>query len=533
MRIGGTGRVLGTWVAAAVVALIGGAATAADRESAFRVLPYLQNPSSTSMTVRWLTQSEVPGELIVEIPDNPRSIKSKPVRAKALVTNPFGEEPGGPHPEAPWIHSITVTDLQPGTRYAYQVVQPTAGGDGKTTVKFSFRTAPAGDAPVRLMVYSDSETEPESSTVPPVDWPVGPGGNRPEGVTKYLVDQTRGYRENLRVMAERSPDLILVTGDLVESGGEQRDWDEFWRHNAGDYGVVGGFVPLLPALGNHENFGGPGAFGGYSAEAANFGVAKYLTYFSLPDNGAAKPEHRGRYYRQDYGPIAIITVDSSDGLPANTVQDTNHSLAGSHAPDFNPGSEQYKWLEQQLAEAQKSKRFTFVQFHHTAYGSGPHSVPFGQKGFSGQSGRALRVLQPLFAKYGVDAVFSGHDEMLERSQVLVEELRVNGETRARQLHFYDVGMGGDGLRGPSEGFDNPYRKFLAHDHSPEVWDGKRLISGGKHYGHLEVNVQPPAAGRSAWTTVITPVQVFPVTDKEGVVTGFERRAWDDVVVIEE
>jgi len=413
------------------------------------------------------------------------------------------------------------------------VHQPPAAGESPATVPLPFKTAPSGDAPVRFMVYSDSETEPESSTVPPVDWPVGPGSNRPQGQTKYLVDQTRGYRENLMVMARRTPDLILVTGDLVESGGEHRDWDEFWRHNAGDLGFIAGHVPLLPALGNHENFGGPGAFGGYSAAAANFGVAKFLTYFSVPDNGATNPVHRGRYYRVDYGPIAFITVDSSDGLPANTVQDTNHNLADSHAPDFNPGSEQYLWLERQLADAQKSKRFTFVQYHHTAYGSGPHSVPFGAKGFSGQSGRALRVLQPLFARYGVDAVFSGHDELLERSEVPIEELALDGKTRPRSLHFYDVGMGGDGLRGPSEGYDNPWRKFLAHEQSPEVWEGKRLVSGGKHYGHLEVNVQPPGEGRNTWTTTITPVQIFPVTNDTGEVTGFERRVWDDQIVIEQ
>lgn len=375
------------FVLCALLALTAELARGAD-EPVFRVQPYLQNPTPTSITIRWLTPTDRPGELRILSPDKEQSFTSTPVRATALVPNPFGPEPGSPRPEAPWLHSLTVTDLQPGTSYAYRVTQPSAAGESTTTVQLPFKTAPSGDAPVRFMVYSDSETEPESSTVPPVDWPVGPGSNRPQGQTKYLVDQTRGYRENLMVMARRTPDLILVTGDLVESGGEQRDWDEFWRHNAGDLGFIAGHVPLLPALGNHENFGGPGAFGGYSAAAANFGVAKFLTYFSVPDNGATNPVHRGRYYRVDYGPIAFITVDSSDGLPANTVQDTNHNLADSHAPDFNPGSEQYLWLERQLADAQKSKRFTFVQYHHTAYGSGPHSVPFGAKGF--QDSRAGR-----------------------------------------------------------------------------------------------------------------------------------------------
>ncbi len=135
----------------------------------------------------------------------------------------------------------------------------------------------------------------------PVDWQVGPNSNRPEGIQKYLVDQTTGYRENLKVIESRQPDFVLVTGDLVESGGEQRDWDEFWRHNAGDLGRIASAVPLFPAIGNHENYGGPGPFGGYSAEAANFGVAKFLAYFSVPDNNASDIHHRGRYYRVDFG----------------------------------------------------------------------------------------------------------------------------------------------------------------------------------------------------------------------------------------
>jgi hypothetical protein len=487
----------------------------------FRVRPYVQNPAPDAMTIRWLSNQNEPGTLTVDSPNGPRTIRSKPELANALAYNPFKPEPDGPHPALPWIHTIRVTDLAPGLRYSYAVQQ------GSHQFKSSFRTAPADDQPIRFLVYSDPETEPESTTSPPVEWPAPPNSNRPEEITRYVADQTTGYRENIAVMTAREPDFILLTGDLVETGGEQRDWDEFWRHNSGDYGAIAGRVPLLPALGNHENFAGPG--GGYSAEGANFATDKFLTYFDVPPNHASNAKHAGRYYRLDYGPITLITLDSSDGSPHQSAADTNHNLDGSNAPDFNPGSEQYRWFEQQLADAQRKSRFTFVQFHHTMFGSGPHSIPFGHEKFSGQSGIAMRVIRPLLFRYGVDAVFSGHDEMLERSMVSETETRPDGSTRPHSIQFYDVGIGGDGLRGPSVGFDNPYRKFLAHDNAPEVWNGKQLLSGGKHYGHLEVNVAPNGAG--IWQTEITPVQLFPKLDTAGKLIGWERRVYDDVVTL--
>ncbi len=487
----------------------------------FRVLPYLQNPAADAITVRWFSSAEEPGVLSVTTSQGPQELRSQPTRASALIYNPFKPESGGPHPELPWLHSVRVTGLKPGMKYAYQVRQGTEQRGG------TFQTAPAPDQPVRFMVYSDPETEPESTASPPVDWPVPPNSNRPAEITKYVTDQTTGYRENCRLMASRQPHFILIAGDLVETGGEQRDWDEFWRHNAGDYGGVASSVPILPALGNHENYAGPG--GGYTAQGANFATEKFRTYFEMPTNQANTAKHRGRYYRLDYGPITLITLDSSDGLPNKTASDTNHSLEGSDAPDFNPDSDQYRWFVEQLASAQQTSRFTFVQFHHTMYGSGPHSVPFGNPNFSGQSGIALRVIQPLLFRYGVDAVFSGHDEMLERSMTSGTETLPDGSTRPQTVHFYDVGIGGDGLRGPSVGFDNPHRKFLAHENAPEVWNGKQLVSGGKHYGHLEVNVARNAAG--LWQAVLTPVYVFPLLDSAGQVTGWERRTYDDVVTL--
>ena len=70
---------------------------------------------------------------------------------------------------------------------------------------------------------------------------------------------------------------------------------------------------------------------------------------------------------------------------------------------------------------------------------------------------------------------------------------------------------------------------MAHVDAPEQWDGRRLVDGGKHYGHLEVNVSVDAAGR--WQAELQPVYVFPLMDDQGQVTGWERRVYDDVVVL--
>ena len=266
---------------------------------------------------------------------------------------------GGVDPGTPYMHRVRVDGLTAGTTYNYSVTQ------GATTHNASFRTAPGANSNVRFLVYADSETEPEST-----------GKFEPYGTTsgKYWFDQTQGYRNNLQMMTSRNPDFIAIAGDLVEAGNEQRDWDEFWKHNAGTYGNIAGYVPILPAMGNHENHSGNDGGGGfYTTPLANAAAARYRAYFETPDNGSGNPAVQDRYYRVDYGPITYITLDSSNGLPNSSVKDTNWYLDGaSDAPDFNPGSAQYQWLEQQLADAQATSRFTFVQFHHVPYSVGPH-----------------------------------------------------------------------------------------------------------------------------------------------------------------
>lgn len=497
-----------------ILVLVAGMITFGTRVSLAGVKPYLQNPAQDAMTVIWFTETNTAGTLTVNLADGgTQVISSKPELKSELVYHP--DEPPTSRSNSPWMHRIRVTGLEPGTRYAYSVTQ------GEETFTGQIQTVPKEMSSVRFMVYADSETEPES-TGSRVGWtlPGNPGSKR-----QYVVDQTTGYSENLRVIASRNPAFIGIAGDIVESGGEQRDWDEFWRHNAGDINNLASSTPIFAAPGNHEVYGGPGPFGGYNDEGSIRGQGKFKTYWEAPSNGTSA--HDDRYYRIDYGPITYISLDVTNGQPDSTGGDTNWMVGdGPGYPDFNPGSIQYQWLEKQLAEAQKRSRFTFVQLHHVPYSTGPHGFPPGTgTGFDNQSGQPVRVLTPLFAQYGVDAVFAGHDETYQHSVV-------DG------IHFWDIGMGGDGLRGPGSGLDssnpsiqtNPYQKFTAHLNATEVWNGPQLISGGKHYGHMEVNVSFDEP-TGTWKAQLDPVHVFPLMDTDGNIMGWERRVYDDTTIL--
>jgi hypothetical protein len=132
-------------------------------------------------------------------------------------------------------------------------------------------------------------------------------------------------------------------------------------------------------------------------------------------------------------------------------------------------------------------------------------------------------------RYGVDVLIAGHDEMWERSQIEGVEEFADGTERRHTLHVFDVGIAGDGLRGPTEGLENPYQRFLAHADAPEVWKDGILRSGGKHYGHLEVDVLETRNG--GWQAVLKPVYVFPLLDSSGRLQAIERRLYDDVITL--
>jgi hypothetical protein len=577
------------------------AASAAQAQ--FRVEPYLQQPSANGMLITWFTESAEPGQLSIRGPGigGTKVYNSTPVFQPALnYTDAERNQPIAGLDPGSWLlgernykHSVHVEGLMPGMRYSYRVHQ----GDARFTAHFT--TAPDRDRwhRIRFVALADSETEPRGRVLRR-EWQPGAlavdslprpsaeaGGEwdtvfgttvlKQVRVLRYMLTENEGYIQNLRVIEDRKPDFVIMPGDLVQGGGYQPGWDEFFRHNAGEWGNVLSYRPILPALGNWEMFGAIN--GGYGNPTDRSPVvrsrAKYKVYFDAPENGT--PEHQDNYYRVDYGPLTILALDSTNGEPddrranypvetkavgqqyngpgtdtqENVTREEYEAAGGTDLSDFNPGSIQWNWVKEQLADARSQGQIVFVHFHHAPYSSGEHGLPMDHVLSSGQGGTPMRQYHPLFERFGVAAVFSGHSEMFERS--FVDE---NGDGVG--VHYYDVGVAGDGLRGEQVNGTslndpllkyNPYSQWTADQNEPERWavvDGvAQLVEGGKHYGHLEVNVQRlmpardlPAGAqrlrdRPYARVTLTPVYVFPLFGKEWKLMGTQRRVYGDEIVL--
>lgn len=287
----------------------------------FKKGPYMQNVSKTAVTIMWESSYDRTGT--VRLGDGREFHSSEP------------EE----------IHEVRVTGLEPGTRYRYTVE---CAGE---IVEGEFATAPEAGKPYTFVVFGDSRSR--------------------VGSHQMVVNRVR----------REVPDFILGTGDMVNDGYQEAEWQQFFeiernllRENA-----------MFPSVGNHDRQGR-----GRTAD-------NYRKYFSLPEN-SPDPE---RYYAFTYGNARFLILDS------NTY---SFSL-----------SDQTAWIEQQLQAARldKSIEHIFVSMHHP---------PFSVSLHGGQTELRERWT-PLYEKYRVDAVFSGHDHVYSRA-------------RRNNVHYFVSGGGG-------------------------------------------------------------------------------------------
>lgn len=148
-------------------------------------------------------------------------------------------------------------------------------------------------------------------------------------------------------------DTVLMLGDNLYGSEDAEDYEEKFARPYKE--LLDGGVKFHAALGNHDE----------------------------PNQRFYKPFNmkESRYYT--FQPADRLRFFAIDSTYAN--------------------EEQLKWLEKELRESESDWKICF--FHHPIYSSGRRH---------GSDVELREVLEPLFMKYGVDVVFSGHEHFYER-----------------------------------------------------------------------------------------------------------------------
>lgn len=167
------------------------------------------------------------------------------------------------------LHEVTLTGLQPDTRYFYRVraekIWPPLEGDEDSSLLSSvyyFHTAPDEPRGFTFLAYGDNRSQPHIHTA--------------------IVE---------RMLAEKGA-FVLNTGDLTNTGVDYRQWqNEFFEPAR----PLMHYLPMWPSLGNHEG-----------------NHISYFEYFSLPGNEA--------WYSFRYGNAEFFALNTAYNVRAGSTQ---------------------------------------------------------------------------------------------------------------------------------------------------------------------------------------------------------------------
>ncbi len=230
-----------------------------------------------------------------------------------------------------WV--TTLTPLEVGRWYGYRV-----SSGSHTTEPEVFKAGHKRDGtPFRFGAFGDTRT-----------------GHK---VHRAVVD----------ALAREHIDFILHTGDMVDVGGLEEQWDLFFQIER----PLIRKVPIFPTVGNHD------------MSAKDF----YGTVFLMEDIADGV-----KYYTQDWGNLRIVAVDS--GIECRT------------------GCTQNIYARRALSEGAAKGMLMIIFLHHPPYSSGAH----------GSNKRLQVAVGELAELYGVELVMAGHDHDYERTK------SINGTT---------------------------------------------------------------------------------------------------------
>lgn len=380
--------------------------------------PYLQlgqDPTSPqNLALMWQAASSV-GDWSVEVGDKGEFRKMAPPQANEISVK------GTP---IHVVYTAKLTGLGPAFDYRVSL-------DGKVVFRAKATGRPAGKAPYSFVAFGDS------------------GGGTAE------------QKEIAALTHRLEPGMVFVTGDIVYTRGLISEYrtKHFPVYNADQASPTVGApltrsVPMIAAAGNHDIA---------TRDLGKYPDAlPYFYYWSMPLNG---PEMA--MFGKLEGDAERI-ADFRKGAGANFSRMANYSFdwGNSHwlVLDSNnyvdwSNAEFQKWVAADLAASKAT--WKFVGYHHPGFNS-------SKAHFNDQQ---VRLMAPIFEKYGVDVVFAGHVHNYQRTYPLqfqpqsfdlAKSRQVNGswildrdfdgvdQTKPKGVIYLVTGAGGNKLYDPEQ-----------------------------------------------------------------------------------
>lgn len=225
---------------------------------------------------------------------------------------------------AVWVAMLRKLPL--GRELAYRVVSTR----GTTDVNV-FKSGELGGRPFRFAAFGDTRTG--------------------HGVHQAVID----------AVAREDVDFYVHTGDMVEVGGLEVQWDRFFRIEA----PLIDHAPIFPAIGNHD------------VSTRDLYGRFFLTHlWSDSEN----------YYYQDWGDLRVVAVDANI--------------------ECRKGCTQNDYARRALKDGADKGMLLVLSLHLPPYSSGAHG-----------SYMSIRTaVEEMAVETGVELVFSGHDHNYERTK---------------------------------------------------------------------------------------------------------------------
>ncbi len=441
--------------------------------------PFLQRPTVSSVNVVWFTEFEGT-EHTVEYGQG-QSATATTSQLSQMYEDQDSRAKGKTYdsltPRQIWRHEATVSDLPVGVgraspgenRVSYRVISRTQTGEAATSDFFSLAASPPVGQPLKILLTSDHQLKPMT----------------PANLQK--VEETVGrldavfFAGDLVNIPDRASDWFDDASELAFFPTLQGRVQHVVEGTDAATTYKGGQIiqnaPLFPIIGNHEVMGRKSETDSLKTQFSNtlprsqveklysteseegpsedwiedrsYNVTTYKEIFSLPKTQLPSGKETEEYYAVSFGDVRLVALSvtqvwRSPNLSPDTkgryrekAEDITNPEKwgyGQHIfEDIRKGSEQYEWLQQELASPEfQQAKYKIVMLHHPPHTLGGNIVPAFtdpvavenrdeagnlksvQYEYPKENDYIIRDLVPLIETSDTQLVFYGHSHLWNR-----------------------------------------------------------------------------------------------------------------------